>query len=110
VQTHGNHIAALARLEDGDARPGGMGASAVPAARALVRAPESFLGVSHGLTTAFAENIDKLRDNLPETRPHFICSVPRVFEKVYAGVLATAQSGSPLKRKIFQWAVASAAT
>jgi len=77
----------------------------LPLAHSFARL-ESFLGVSHGLTTAFAENIDKLRDNLPETRPHFICSVPRVFEKVYAGVLATAQSGSPLKRKIFQWAVA----
>ena len=45
--------------------------------------------------TAFAESIDKLRENLPEVKPHFICSVPRVFEKVYAGVLATAISISP---------------
>jgi long-chain acyl-CoA synthetase len=66
---------------------------------------ESFIGVHRGLTTAFAENIDKLRDNLPEVKPHFICSVPRVFEKVYAGVLAKAEAGSPVKRKIFHWAV-----
>jgi long-chain acyl-CoA synthetase len=66
---------------------------------------ESFAGVYRGLTTAFAENIDKLRENLPEVKPHFICSVPRVFEKVYAGVLAKAEAGPPLKRKIFHWAV-----
>jgi long-chain acyl-CoA synthetase len=66
---------------------------------------ESFIGVHRGLTTAFAENIDKLRENLPEVKPHFICSVPRVFEKVYAGVIARAEAGPPLKRRIFHWAV-----
>jgi long-chain acyl-CoA synthetase len=66
---------------------------------------ESFIGVHRGLLTAFAENIDKLRDNLPEVKPNFICSVPRVFEKVYAGVLAKADAGSPLKKRIFNWAV-----
>jgi long-chain acyl-CoA synthetase len=76
----------------------------LPLAHSFARL-EAFIGVHRGLTTAFAENIDKLRDNLPEVRPHFLCSVPRVFEKVYAGVLAKAEAGSPLKKKIFRWAV-----
>ena len=105
VQTHGNHVAALAASKTATpVEEGWVHLLFLPLAHSFARL-ESFLGVAHGLTTAFAENLDKLRDNLPETRPHFICSVPRVFEKVYAGVLATAQSGSPLKRKIFQWAV-----
>ena len=106
VQTHGNHVAALAASKTATpVEEGWVHLLFLPLAHSFARL-ESFLGVAQGLTTAFAENLDKLRDNLPETRPHFICSVPRVFEKVYAGVLATAQSGSPLKRKIFQWAVA----
>jgi long-chain acyl-CoA synthetase len=106
VQTHGNHVAALAAsTEATPVQEGWVHLLFLPLAHSFARL-ESFLGVAHGLTTAFAENLDKLRDNLPEVRPHFICSVPRVFEKVYAGVLATAQSGSPLKRKIFEWAVA----
>jgi long-chain acyl-CoA synthetase len=44
-------------------------------------------------------------DNLKEVRPHFICSVPRVFEKVYAKILAGAEAGSPIKRRIFNWAM-----
>ncbi len=64
----------------------------LPLAHSFARL-ESFIGVHRGLTTAFAENIDKLRENLPEMRPHFICSVPRVFEKVYAGVVARAEGG-----------------
>jgi len=31
--------------------------------------------------------------------------VPRVFEKVYAKILAGVQAGSPVKQKIFRWAV-----
>jgi long-chain acyl-CoA synthetase len=77
----------------------------LPLAHSFARL-EAFMGVHRGLTTAFAENLDKLRENLPEVRPHFICSVPRVFEKVYAGVLAKAAAGSHLRQKIFHWAVA----
>jgi long-chain acyl-CoA synthetase len=106
VQTHGNHLAALAASEEATpVEEGWVHLLFLPLAHSFARL-ESFLGVAHGLTTAFAENLDKLRDNLPEVRPHFICSVPRVFEKVYAGVLATAHAGSPVKRKIFEWAVA----
>jgi long-chain acyl-CoA synthetase len=106
VQTHGNHVAALAASREATpVEEGWVHLLFLPLAHSFARL-ESFLGVAHGLTTAFAENMDKIRDNLVEVRPHFICSVPRVFEKVYAGVLAAAQSGSPIKRKIFQWAVA----
>ncbi len=105
VQTHGNHMAALdAAAQTTTIAEGDVHLLFLPLAHSFARL-ESFIGIHRGLTTAFAENIDKLRDNLPETRPHFICSVPRVFEKVYAGVLAKAEAGSPLKKKIFHWAV-----
>ena len=105
VQTHGNHIAAVtASTKATPVEDGWVHLLFLPLAHSFARM-ESFLGISQGLTTAFAENLDKLRDNLPEVRPHFVCSVPRVFEKVYAGVLATAEAGSPTKRKIFQWAI-----
>jgi long-chain acyl-CoA synthetase len=106
VQTHGNHIAALTASKMATpVQEGWVHLLFLPLAHSFARL-ESFLGVTHGLTTAFAESLDAIRDNLPETRPHFICSVPRVFEKVYAGVLAAAQAGSPVKRKIYHWAVA----
>ncbi len=105
VQTHGNHLAALgSAAETTSIREGDVHLLFLPLAHSFARL-ESFIGIHRGLTTAFAENIDKLRENLPETRPHFLCSVPRVFEKVYAGALAKAESGSPLKKKIFQWAL-----
>ncbi len=105
VQTHGNHLSALeSAAQTTSIAEGNVHLLFLPLAHSFARL-ESFIGVHRGLCTAFAESIDKLRENLPETQPHFICSVPRVFEKVYAGAMARAEGGSPVKRKIFNWAV-----
>ena len=105
VQTHGNHLSALeSAAQTTTIKEGEVHLLFLPLAHSFARL-ESFIGVHRGLCTAFAESIDKLRENLPETQPHFICSVPRVFEKVYAGAMARAEGGSPVKRKIFNWAV-----
>ena len=105
MQTHANHVAAVnASMQATPVEDGWVHLLFLPLAHSFARL-ESFLGVAHGLTTAFAENLDKVGDNLKETRPHFICSVPRVFEKVYAKILAGVEAGSPVKKKIFHWAV-----
>jgi long-chain acyl-CoA synthetase len=105
VQTHGNHMAALRASHQGTpVQEGWTHLLFLPLAHSFARL-ESFLGVSEGLVTAFAENLDKVGENLQETHPHFICSVPRVFEKVYARILAGVQAGPPLKRRIFHWAL-----
>jgi len=105
MQTHGNHVAAVnASKQATPVEEGWVHLLFLPLAHSFARL-ESFLGVAHGLTTAFAEHLDKVGENLKETRPHFICSVPRVFEKVYAKILAGVEAGSPAKKKIFNWAV-----
>ncbi len=57
-----------------------------------------------GFPTVVDGRIDKLVDNLGIVRPTFIAAVPRVFEKVYNKVLATAKAGNPIKYSIFKWA------
>jgi len=105
VQTHGNHIAAVtAGRHSTPVHEGWVHLLFLPLAHSFARL-ESFLGVFYGLTTAFAENLDKVGDNLREVRPHFICSVPRVFEKVYAKILAGVEAGPKSKQKIFHWAI-----
>src|SRR2546426_337931 len=105
MQTHGNHVAAVSASKQATpVEEGWVHLLFLPLAHSFARL-ESFLGVAHGLTTAFAENLDKVGENLREVRPHFICSVPRVFEKVYAKILSGVEAGSPVKRKIFGWAV-----
>src|SRR5262245_14220169 len=105
IQTHANHVAALTFSKQ--TTPVGdqwVHLLFLPLAHSFARL-ESFLGVHRGLITAFAENIDKLGENLREVRPHFICSVPRVFEKVYGRILAGVEAGPPAKRRIFHWAL-----
>src|SRR6266852_868118 len=105
VQTHGNHIAALyASGAMTPVEPGWVHLLFLPLAHSFARL-ESFLGPHEGLVTAFAENLDKVGDNLKEVQPHFICSVPRVYEKVYAKILAGVEAGSPIKKRILHWAV-----
>jgi long-chain acyl-CoA synthetase len=105
IQTHGNHMAMLRSAEQTLRLHGGdVHLLFLPLAHSFGRL-EAFAGVHRGLTTAFAESIDRLAANLPEVRPHLICGVPRVFEKVYAGVVAKGESGSPVKRRIFHWAL-----
>jgi len=105
IQTHGNHLAALdATVQVTAVKPGDVHLLFLPLAHAFARL-ESFMGVHAGLTTAFAESPDKVAQNLREVRPHFFCSVPRFFEKIHAAMLAGVEARSPLKKKIFYWAL-----
>lgn len=56
-------------------------------------------------TVAFAESIEKVAENLQEIRPHFIASVPRIYEKIYTKVLANVQAAGGLKARLFYWAL-----
>ena len=104
VQTHGNHLfmmesgSAVADIGEGD-----VNLLFLPLAHSFARF-ESFLGFYQGWTTAFAESIDALSQNMREVRPMLVVSVPRVYEKVYASVQAGA-AGSAVKQAIFNWCV-----
>ncbi|OJT20304.1 AMP-dependent synthetase [Archangium sp. Cb G35] len=60
--------------------------------------------LSMGFRMAFAESADKLLANLVETRPTILPAVPRVFEKVYNGVVANGSAAPGLKGRLFRWA------
>jgi long-chain acyl-CoA synthetase len=58
-----------------------------------------------GVTIAYAESVQTIATNLQEVRPQVFVSVPRVYEKVLARVQEGVAAGSPIKQKIFAWAV-----
>lgn len=58
-----------------------------------------------GFTLAFAESIEKVRSNLKEIQPTILVSVPRIFEKVYATIMAQIQTQS-VKKVVFEMALA----
>ncbi len=58
----------------------------------------------NGHTLAFAESIEKIKLNLLEVQPDFMVAVPRIFEKVYAGIMASVET-QPWKQKLFKKAL-----
>ncbi|MFP2928359.1 AMP-dependent synthetase/ligase [Pyxidicoccus sp. 3LG] len=60
--------------------------------------------LSMGYRLIIAESVDKLLSNLVETKPSVLPSVPRVFEKVYNGVVSNGASAPGLKGTLFRWA------
>lgn len=79
--------------------------SFLPLSHVLERMSGYYTAVYNGVTIAHAQSIDTLVDDIGEIRPHWMVSVPRLYEKVHAGVLANIEGESPAKQKIFQWAV-----
>lgn len=59
----------------------------------------------YGVGIYFAESIEKLSDNLKETKPHVITAVPRLLEKVYDKIYAKGADLSGIKKKLFFWAI-----
>lgn len=65
---------------------------------------EHWSHVYMGFTMAYAESVDRIRDNLMTTKPTFLLAVPRIFEKIYTSMQTQAEA-SPLKHKLFKWAL-----
>ena len=51
-----------------------------------------------GLTVNFAESIDTVQANLREVQPTLFFAVPRIWEKLHAGVMIKANDSSPFKK------------
>ena len=55
---------------------------------------------------AYAESVATVPKNMLEVRPQIFVSVPRVYEKVLARVQENVAASSPIRQRIFSWAVA----
>lgn len=64
-----------------------------------------YLYAHNGTTTAYAENIESVANNLLEVRPTAMTSVPRMFEKIYARIVERGLAAGFPKRQIFLWSL-----
>jgi len=105
--THGNFLSNMEGVHFWviELFPSDVALSYLPLSHVFERMAGHFMPLSSGCTIAYAESIDKIPENLLEVRPTIMTSVPRLFEKVYAKVLEEVESGSSIKKKIFNWAV-----
>src|SRR5258705_71048 len=78
----------------------------------------SFLPLSHvfertcdhlffyrGVAVHYVPAIERVPPSLPEVKPTVLPSLPRLYERAYLKGLATQQKESPLRRRVFSWAL-----
>jgi long-chain acyl-CoA synthetase len=112
VLTHANLVSTMRMYEESlrdDLVPGAVIFMFLPLAHSLARVVQ-FVAIDAGATLSFWSGDSKrLLDDLAQARPHYFPSVPRLFEKVHARALATAADASPLRRRMFDLAIATSA-
>jgi long-chain acyl-CoA synthetase len=58
-----------------------------------------------GLTIFYAQSMETIGADMKEVKPHIFSAVPRVLEKVYDKIMATGNSLTGIKHKLFFWAI-----
>jgi long-chain acyl-CoA synthetase len=79
--------------------------SFLPLAHSLERTVGYYTPIFLGHKVAFAESMEKLVENFGDIRPTILVSVPRIYEKVHAGINAKMASASSVKKALFNWAM-----
>jgi long-chain acyl-CoA synthetase len=75
--------------------------SYLPLCHVAERAATVWVNAEAGVTVHFAESIETVQANLKEVQPTLFFAVPRIWEKLAAGIQIKAKAASPLKRMIF---------
>lgn len=65
---------------------------------------DSLLPLVFGWQAVYAESIEKLVDNLQIVKPTIMIAVPRIFEKIYAKIMAQVEEGNLVEKQVFKWA------
>jgi len=52
----------------------------------------------------YCKNPKDIMEILPLSKPNYMCSVPRLWEKMYATIFDRLETAQPLKKKLFTWA------
>lgn len=103
--THNNFLSnARGGMEKVPATDEYVNLSFLPLSHVLERTCGLYYPIIGGCTIAYAEDISTVPENMLEIRPHFMVSVPRLYERIYARILEMIHSGSNLKKNIFYWA------
>lgn len=65
----------------------------------------SFCFIYLGFSVYYAENMEKIGENLKEVQPHVFNTVPRLLEKVYDKIVAKGYELTGIKKMLFFWAL-----
>lgn len=79
--------------------------SFLPLSHVFERMAGYYFILSVGGTIAYAETLESVPQNLLEVSPTMVIGVPRFYEKMHERIQAAVRAASPLRRRIFRWAL-----
>lgn len=85
-------------------RPDDVGLSFLPLAHVYERMID-YSYLFNGVPVAYVERPEDVQSALREVQPTLMAAVPRVYEKIYEGIVARGQALTGRKRKLFEWAM-----
>ncbi len=104
--SHSN-LVETARICDGlhDLGAGDRTLSYLPLAHIAEQMISIHLAVYSGFAVYYAESIDQFAANLGEVEPTIFFGVPRVWERIHAGITAKLETAPILRRRLASWAL-----
>ncbi len=79
--------------------------SFLPMSHMLERTVGYYLPIMAGATVAFVRSIPQLQEDLQHLQPTALIAVPRIFEKIHAGIKSSLAKKSSLAQRLFALAV-----
>ncbi len=79
--------------------------SFLPLSHTFERTCGYYLTMMAGATVAYARSVAQLGEDLQTIKPTALISVPRIYERIWSGIRAKLDEGSPLKKKLFMTTV-----
>ena len=65
----------------------------------------TYNALARGMTNHYCADPKQALEYMQEVKPHFVCMVPRFYEKIYSAVFNKLESAPENKRKLFHWAL-----
>ncbi|MDP7111795.1 MAG: AMP-binding protein, partial [Myxococcota bacterium] len=107
VLTHGNLLAAVYGLADVlEVTDEDVTVLFLPLSHIYGRIGQ-FLALATGISTAYAQRIDRLEEVLVEVKPTFVFGVPLIYERIYRAIASQFRELSPLRKKLYHRALES---
>ncbi len=106
ILSHGNFMSNVrASLRVYHLSPSDTCLSFLPLSHVFERMGGFYSMMTAGVCIAYAESIESVPENLREISPTVVCSVPRVYEKMYSRILDTVAKSRPARRALFWWGI-----
>jgi len=104
--THKNIIFICLTFNSVEAMPEGfIHLSLLPLSHSVERTMDYYSVLERGAIIYYSRGTEFFAEDLKEVRPEYSIYVPRVFEKVYNGIMNKVKEMPEKKQKVFNWAV-----